>query len=177
MIKNKKGIQLNEAFVSVLTLVLIGVLIVVALYLLGSLGTSMQTHDTAATVVNETGVWLNVSGYTLSKASALDFASPSVTAIWNRSASGNYNVSIPATNATISATGVITNTTSYLGLNNVSVSYTYTYTSDSAATNATNDTIDQFATYPALIGLIGTIIFLGIVIGVLVMSFMPKNSP
>lgn len=47
-----------------------------------------------------------------------------------------------------------------------------TFTANSASANATNDLITQFATYPALIGLVGTIIFLGLVIGVLVSSFL-----
>lgn len=46
------------------------------------------------------------------------------------------------------------------------------FTTDSAADNATTDMITQFATYPALVGLVGTIIFLGLVIGVLVASFL-----
>lgn len=46
------------------------------------------------------------------------------------------------------------------------------FTADSAADNATTDMITQFATYPALVGLVGTIIFLGLVIGVLVASFL-----
>ena len=41
-----------------------------------------------------------------------------------------------------------------------------------AAANATNTMITQFGTYPALVGLVGTVIFLGIVIGVLVASFV-----
>ena len=45
------------------------------------------------------------------------------------------------------------------------------FTAGSAALNATNVMITQFGTYPALVGLVGTIIFLGIVIGVLVASF------
>jgi len=32
--------------------------------------------------------------------------------------------------------------------------------------------ITQFGTYPALVGLVGTIVFLGLVIGVLVASFV-----
>ena len=39
------------------------------------------------------------------------------------------------------------------------------------ASIATGLMITQFGTYPALVGLVGTIIFLGIVIGVLVASF------
>lgn len=45
------------------------------------------------------------------------------------------------------------------------------FTASGAAANATTTMITQFGTYPALVGLVGTVIFLGIVIGVLVMSF------
>ena len=85
-IECKKGIQLNQAFGAVLTLVLVSVLIIIAIYLFSSLGSS--------------------------------------------------------------------------------------FTASSAAANATNTMITQFSNYPALIGLVGTIIFLGIVIGVLVASFV-----
>lgn len=46
----------------------------------------------------------------------------------------------------------------------------------SAQTNATDTMITQFGTYPALVGLVGTIIFLGIVIGVLVSSFVFRTK-
>ena len=41
----------------------------------------------------------------------------------------------------------------------------------SAACNATTAMVTQFAQYPTLIGLVGTIIFLSLVIGVLVGAF------
>ncbi len=47
-----------------------------------------------------------------------------------------------------------------------------TFTADSAEKNATDVMIAQFGTYPTLVGLVGTIIFLGLVIGVLVASFV-----
>jgi len=50
-------------------------------------------------------------------------------------------------------------------------SNTTLFPAGSAQANATNTMITQFGTYPALVGLVGTIIFLGIVIGVLVGSF------
>jgi hypothetical protein len=84
--KSKKGIQLNQAFGAVLTLILVAVLVIVAIYLFTALGAS--------------------------------------------------------------------------------------FTANSAASNATNTMITQFGAYPALVGLVGTIIFLGIVIGVLVASFV-----
>ena len=84
--KSKKGIMLGEAFGAVLTLVLIGVLVIVAIYLFVTLGAS--------------------------------------------------------------------------------------FTANSAQANATNTMVTQFGTFPALVGLVGTIIFLSLVIGVLVTSFM-----
>ncbi len=47
-----------------------------------------------------------------------------------------------------------------------------TFTANSAEKNATDVMITQFGNYPALVGLVGTIIFLGLVIGVLVASFV-----
>lgn len=85
-LKSKRGIQLNQAFGAVLTLVLVAVLVIIAIYLFTSLGAS--------------------------------------------------------------------------------------FSAGTAALNATNTMITQFGTYPALVGLVGTIIFLGIVIGVLVASFV-----
>jgi hypothetical protein len=46
-----------------------------------------------------------------------------------------------------------------------------TFTASSSAANATGTMITQFGNYPALVGLVGTIIFLALVIGVLVASF------
>jgi hypothetical protein len=85
MQKHKKGIMLNQAFGAVLTLVLVAVLVIIAIYLFST---------------------LNVS-----------------------------------------------------------------FTAGTAAFNATNTMITQFGTYPTLVGLVGTIIFLALVIGVLVASF------
>lgn len=85
MLKQKRGIQLNQAFSAVLVVVLVAVLVIIAIYLFTQLGTN--------------------------------------------------------------------------------------FTANSGAANATNTMITQFGTYPALVGLVGTIIFLGIVIGVLVASF------
>ncbi len=47
-----------------------------------------------------------------------------------------------------------------------------TFTAGSAEANATDVMIEQFGNYPVLVGLVGTIIFLGLVIGVLVASFV-----
>lgn len=46
-----------------------------------------------------------------------------------------------------------------------------TFTANSAAANASTSMVTQFAGYVALVGLVGTIVFLGVVIGVLIGSF------
>ena len=87
--KSKKGIMLSQAFGAVLTLVLVAVLVIIAIYMFSTLQTSM-----------------------------------------------------------LSSTGAATN-----------------------ASVATGTMITQFGSYPALVGLVVTIIFLALVIGVLVASF------
>ena len=85
ILEKKKGIQLNQAFGAVLTLVLIAVLIIIAIFLFVTLSDS--------------------------------------------------------------------------------------FTASSAEANASDDIVDEFSNYTSLIGLVGTVIFLGLVIGVLVASF------
>jgi type II secretory pathway component PulF len=53
----------------------------------------------------------------------------------------------------------------------LNTSFNSTNDPGSAARNATAVMITQFGTFPALIGLVGTIIFLALVIGVLIGSF------
>ena len=48
---------------------------------------------------------------------------------------------------------------------------TYTYTWGSGACDASENMTTEFGNYTSLIGLVGTIIFLGLVIGILVMAF------
>ena len=60
---------------------------------------------------------------------------------------------------------------SVLGTSIAGGSTNVTILQQSAAYNATTAMITQFATYPTLIGLVGTIIFLALVIGVLVGAF------
>ena len=164
----KKGIPLNQAFGAVLMLVLIGVLVIIAIFLFVTLGDSFT--DVSASVTNETEAWINQSGYTLAAAGSINFNSPSISAIYNatNNGSGIYNLLIGSGNYTVSSVGVLSNITTTTW-DNVSVSYSYLWGGEAGL--ATNTMVVQFGTFPVLVGLIGTIIFLGLVIGVLVASF------
>ena len=51
------------------------------------------------------------------------------------------------------------------------VTLSESFTENSSQANASDDMVTEFSNYTSLIGLVGTIIFLGLVIGVLVTSF------
>ena len=159
----KKGIQLNQAFGAVLTLVLVAVLVIIAIVIFVSLATSFE-GAISSTVTNESLTPTDV-GVSVAEATACGFGDFSVTEILN----GSSSEIISSGNYTVGSTGTITNLTSEYVVNPWNVTYTYTYGSE--ACNASEDMVTEFANYTSLIGLVGTIIFLGLVIGVLVASF------
>lgn len=166
--KQKKGVQLNQAVGAVVTLVLIAVLVIVALVLFSNLGNSIISTNTAGSAVNESVVVVT-TGTSLFADSLISDACGTISTVYNGTSStlinsGNYT----QTNCRIANT---TNTYSLGASPTWRVSYAYTYSAPNAAYNASNSMQTQFGTYPALVGLVGTIIFLGLVIGVLVASF------
>ena len=183
--EKKKGIQLNQAFGAVLTLVLVAVLVIVAIVIFVELTTSFEGTSTV-TITNEstfvTGISIvhaNSTDYTIVAAGNCSFASPALTTAWgsyNQTQTdegiGNlpagFNVTIPLVNVTMSAAGIINNAT-IANYSNISASYTYTWGSE--ACTASENMTTEFGNYTSLVGLVGTIIFLGLVIGVLVASF------
>ena len=168
MIQTKKGIALNQAFGAVLMLVLIGVLVIIAIFLFVTLGDTFT--DIEESVINETGAYINTTGYTLGGATDCNFNTPVITALWNAT---SPILLIDAGNYTVSSGGILTNaSTSDFSTGSFGMNVSYTYKQGGAACDATNVMVTQFGAYPALVGLIGTIIFLGIVIGVLVASFV-----
>jgi len=174
MSQNKKGIGLNQAVVSVITLVLVAVLVIVALYLFGSLGSSMMTPNTALKVNNETATGVITE---IPRSFASNYLAPACTTFQCYNQTGNKI--IPPANYTATGCSVAyTGATDDMGFNNTiwKCDYQLSYTAPTSASNATNVMITNFSAYPALVGLIGTVIFLGLVIGILVMSFMFKEN-
>lgn len=159
---NKKGIQLSQAFGAVLTLVLVAVLVIVAIVIFVNLSTSFAGTSS----VSITGEALTPEA-SVSNSTVCQFGAFSLVTATNLSgdlmSSGNY---------TTTATGLVTNTTALTGDSVAPWTLNYTYTWGSTACTASEDMITEFGNYTSLVGLIGTIIFLGLVIGVLVSSFV-----
>lgn len=156
----KKGIQLNQAFGAILSLILVAILVIVGVYLFTTLGSSFAGSATGSTI-NESVTMTGPTVSTLANSTLCQFSDLSVTAVNNGSNtinSGNY---------TVGTNSIVNTTSSFLGTWKVS----YTYEWGGYACTASDNMTIQFATYPTLVGLIGTIILLAIVIGVLVASF------
>jgi len=161
--ETKKGIQLNQAFGAVLTLVLVAVLVIIAIVIFVTLGTSFEGASDVITVSNESGFNMT-AGMAVSSAINCSFGDLVVTGVENGTdiwESTNYESN--------SITGVVVNTTSFDLNTSVNISYTYTWGTE--ACTASDNMTTEFSNYTSLIGLVGTIIFLGLVIGVLVASF------
>jgi len=122
---------------------------------------------TSGTVINESGAYINVTGYTLDRASLLGFAGPVITNVYNSTdglllASGNY---------TVSDAGILTNLT-VTNWDPVNVSYTYTYTPTTTAYNVTGDLQTEIGNNTSIAGIILTISLVGIVLTILIGVFV-----
>ena len=166
--EKKKGIQLSQAFGAVLTLVLVAILVIIAIVIFVSLGDSFagtssdsvtnESVTNAAFVTGEGSVSLGGTSNCSSAAFAL------TSDIIN----GTENQVINSGNYPLSSTGVLTNLTDEFPSTWL-VDYTWTWGSE--ACTASENMTGEFSNYTSLIGLVGTIIFLGLVIGVLVAAF------
>lgn len=166
----KKGIQLSQAFGAVLALILVAVLVIIAIIIFVNLSTSFSGTTSGVSVINES-LTPTDAGVAVSTATLCGFQDFSVSNVFNDSQgliinSANYSVDASA--------GTITNLTSEFTDSAWNVTYTYAW--GSTACTASDNMITEFANYTSLIGLVGTIIFLGLVIGVLVASFVFSNK-
>jgi hypothetical protein len=122
---------------------LLGVLfgMMIMTFIFGQLGTSNANtfDDSSISIVNQsdntgTVIWLNQTGYTLPTVSNANHSSSTINSIW---ASVNtaypYNVTVPASNYTLT-NGILRNAT-VSTLTNISISYTENYKSESEMTS------------------------------------------
>ena len=146
----------------IISVVIVGIVLVIGIYITDQIGDVSMDPNTAASVTNETGAYINATGYTLTLSTAEDFASPVLTAIWNTT----NDASIALGNATVSSLGVVTNAT-VTNWNSVYVSYTYTYTAATSASDAADDIVDALATGTSWISILVVVGFAVIILTML----------
>ena len=169
---NKKGQTMDGLLTGVSIVAACGIVLVILLYIMFSMGATFKQVNTPAQAYNESGstynsdsyhAWLNATGYILQKTGDAGFNAPTITAVINRTSevgtvlvSGNYSVS---------SSGVVYNASPQTW-NNVSISYVYLYTADTQSSNATTTLTSQWVTFLPWIGIIllvlaaGTVLFL-----------------
>ena len=159
----------ENIFMGLLTLGLIGLLFLI---IYGNLSGNLGFGDVTETTINETGAWINQSGYTLTKATQADFTgSATVTVAYNATdgtviESGNYTID--------SDTGIVTNTTS-VNWDDVIISYTTNHKSsgkkntEGVIGNLTGGARQFFSFSEVWFILTAITVLIGIVLGVIYM--------
>jgi hypothetical protein len=153
------GKQIMAATGTVTALIL---LMLVSALVVSSLASNIVLTEStlSGAVTNETGAYINETGYTLALATATSFASPVITALYNATDDTAFGVG----NATVSATGVVTNAT-VTNWDDVLVSYTYTYT-DGSTSSGVNITAVSAAFGLFITALVGFFGVIGVIIAI-----------
>jgi hypothetical protein len=171
IIANKKAQSLGGLYGGILVVASIGILLALVMYILSSIGNSMQISNTIGTVVNETGGYVNQTGYTLVQSTLRDdFANPVITAVIN----ATNNVTLLAGNYTLNGNSLVN--ASVVKWPNVKVSYTYTYSADTASSNATATMVDQFVDFLPWLGIILLVLAAGVVLFFVIRSFAGSDK-
>ena len=145
---------------SIAIAMLVVIFVVIAAMIVSTITDSSVFTDipSSGVVTNETGAYINATGYTLDNAGVGGFASPVITAIYNATSGGIVGLG----NASVSASGIVTNATA-TNWGNVTISYTYNFASGTsqAGVNITEirDDFGSFVTnLIAFLAVIGTIL-------------------
>jgi len=155
-LNNKKG-QIGNLQGIITVLAVVGILIGAGFFIFEKFQDQMDNYS--ATVENETGGYINSTGYTLDESDTTGFNSLEVTEVRNATdgttiASGNY---------TVSDEGVITNATATTYAD-VNVDYNYEYGRNGY--QGMSQTITAMLTVPNLLGLVVLIAVIGIILAV-----------
>lgn len=137
----------------------------------GNLSGNTGIPNDSVSVVNESGGFINTTGYTLAGASDTGAAGFSITAAHNTTA--NVGTLIGAGNYTVSAAGVVTNASATAWPD---VNFTYDYTRSSQATldaegiitNYTSSAVNTAAQFPTVGTILGVALLILILLALLV---------
>lgn len=141
-------------------------LLVVLIYFFGVLGTGLEFTKDAQSFTNQSG-WINGTTFQLANGVTGDPRDFALVQVLNGSAV------IPATNYTLSTTGLITNTTA---VNWDNATFTYTYNNNSAEIVATQTGQSDTSKAIPLVGILFVILAIGGVVGVLITSMMGRKE-
>ena len=128
------------------------------------------SSKTSLSVTNETGGFINSSGYTLATATALGFSNPSISSIVNRTDNSTLSSSL----YTVDNDGLLTNATAVVVIDDaIGITYTYTRVLDEIAYKSINDTEDAGATIVGYLPLIFIALIFGAILTIVLKIILP----
>lgn len=154
--RNKKG-QMGILVPSILALVIAAFVLVLGLQLLG--GFQGATDNYSTTAVNESGGFINQTGYTLARYATFGFHSPAIVTIINATS----GAVVPGTDYTLTG-NVLTNKTAKLW-QTVNITYTYGYGQE--AYSASNKSIVGTGSFADFWEIIILAVVISVIIGLL----------
>lgn len=166
--KQKYGLGMGEILPAIVLVSAVLILIVLMVFVFGSLGTSFETTADSHTVVNQSGA-INQTGFQLANGIGGTPRDFSVILAINASS----NKTIQAANYTTSSTGLVTNATAIIWSN---VKFTYVYSNDSSEISAAYEAQNSLNNALPLVGVLFIIIAVGAVITILVFSLLRRRS-
>ncbi len=140
--KQVKQVMKFGTIIFLLLGILFGALIMT--FIFGNMGNIDILEDSIGTVSNESGAYVNSTGYTLAQSSVRGFSNPSITGAINATS----GVVISLGNISVSSNGIVTNASTYQW-DNVNISYTYNYYSDAEinSRDVNNQSLNALAQY------------------------------
>ena len=166
ILDKKKGMSVGDMYPAVLTIILVGIVLGVGLYVLATF------HDQVATTYTGTqnGVNTSTGTTTLTDASKTNFNMSALTVVFTNGSS--------VTNFTYTGAGVITWGANIASdqTSLVNTSYTYIYDATDSAEEAVSTTITGLATFADWIAIIVVVIAAAIVLGIVLTSFGRRRN-
>jgi len=163
MLKDKRGLSLQDLYPAVLTIVLVGIVLGVGLYVLAEFRLGIATDYTGTDSVNGSGT-LNANTTTLANSTSTGYNLVTATAVYNTTGD---SVTITFTDA-----GVVSyNDTSPAIAEGVNITSTFNYDKAGTPEASTATFITGLATFADWIAIIVVVIAAAIVLGVVLSSF------
>ena len=170
-IQNKKGMSIGDMYPAVLTLVLVGLVLGVGLFVMSTF------HDSISTDYSGSQVNFNTSTgtTTLADATKTEFALDSATTpVLINATTGTAFTNFTYTTAGVMTWGADIMTAGASDLFNIT--YTYNYDSTDSPEEAVTTTISGLATFADWIAIIVVVIAAAIVLGIVISSFGRKQN-
>jgi len=162
-IKQKKGMSIGDMYPAVLTIMMIGIVLGVGLYVLSTLNVAIAT-DYGGT---QNSINASTGATTLTDASLTNFNLSTVDTATNQTGTAVTNYTFTGAGVITWGADVVTSSSADL----INVTYTYTYDATDSPEEAVTTTIAGLATFADWIAIIVVVIAAAIVLGVVLSSF------